>query len=169
MGAAILGRVRQTGRGIDVPNEFWQTCYYGGSRRRRVEKTFENMLSMNSSEEFDEILVGDAIRLAITERSGPAAELLFTLKAMCTKGNESGLKALPPLCWRNDTSLGVGIKLEPMMVGATVRLGVCVWFLAMSFICASTDKRTGVYDPSTSLIRSSIIVRQILLKSQNRW
>ena len=98
--AAVLGWVKQTSTGLDVPVEFWQVCYHGESWLDAMKATINMCLYAGDNMHIDERLLDDTISLAIAERSYPAFEHLFHLKISVTDGTHARLQSLERLCWR---------------------------------------------------------------------
>lgn len=118
--AAVLGCVRQTGGGIDVPIEFWQACYHAEHRQTVMEETMEFALQLSGSSKLDENVLDNTILLALSERSYPSFEHLFMTKILHTDGAHARLLSLEKFCWKAISSMSKAIAQDRIRVDKTI-------------------------------------------------
>ena len=110
--ATVLGWVRQTCGGLDLPVDFWQSCYHGESWLDAMKATIDTCFEMGDNMHVDEGLLDDTIRLATSEWSHAAFEHLFRLKISATDGTHARLLSLEQIRWRLQESNTLDHTLE---------------------------------------------------------
>lgn len=101
--AALVGWVRQTGVGVDIPLDFWQACSHGRLRSASMKATFYNVMRLWHPSSMQEQVLDRSVALAIEERAYDALEHLIHLKIVGTDATQRRRTSLRRFCWIGST------------------------------------------------------------------